>query len=650
MLQNTNTRYQDTPPPDSRFPIISLVDVLDFARRRLSIILLTCLVTPVIALVYLITAVPTFTAKADLVVVSKASPPEAASLSTIVESQIEIIKSESIARVVIEKLDLANDPEFVGHGGRSMIRSISRLLGLSKPELEVSAAQQAVEAFERKLSAKRVGLTYIVNLTFDSTDPRRAAQILNTVAETFIVAQMDAKYKSDLRNEKWVKDRTNELSTQASASQKALANYRKNRNDEADAVVAAPPQSQLAAKKQGELRELEVAAESAARTYDNFLRMLRYMEAQQLSSPVLEAHLLGEASRPLRASSPKARIVLGMSVVGGLLLGVAIGLLRDLFDRGIAINGRFWRERQTVCIAVVPRVKPCGCWRQLINIFSGVAGKLSMRPASLVSVASMQNRALSTARPSTDGSRALKCALSKNTSTEGPRQNIVRGKSPVWTITNAPQSRFTDSILEIKLAIDMMNRSGKRNQVIGITSTQPNEGKSTVAAALALLLAHTGARAILVDCNLRNQALSAELAPAAAFGLLDVMREAVSVSEATWTDSISQLAFLPVGNNSRPIYATDLLTSDMLDKLFQTLREAYEYVIVDLPAVAPFGDVRAAAHLLDSFILVVECGRTDIGVVERALKVCSDMDEIMLGITLNKADADLFAKEHELRS
>ena len=186
--------------------------------------------------------------------------------------------------------------------------------------------------------------------------------------------------------------------------------------------------------------------------------------------------------------------------------------------------------------------------------------------------------------------------------------------------------------------------------MIGITSTQPNEGKSTVAAALALLMAHTGARAILVDCNLRNQSLSAELAPAAAFGFLDVMRGAVSVSEATWTNSISQLAFLPVGNNSRSIYATDLLTSDSLDKLFQTLREAYEYVIVDLPAVAPFADVRAAAHLLDSFILVVECGRTDIGVVERALKVCSDMDEIMLGVTLNKADVDLLVKEHELRS
>ena len=54
----------------------------------------------------------------------------------------------------------------------------------------------ALESFERKLSAKRVGLTYIVEISFESIDPERAALILNTVAETYIAAQMDAKYNS----------------------------------------------------------------------------------------------------------------------------------------------------------------------------------------------------------------------------------------------------------------------------------------------------------------------------------------------------------------------------------------------------------------------------------------------------------------------
>jgi uncharacterized protein involved in exopolysaccharide biosynthesis len=353
-----NSVNQDTvPPPEFRSPVESLAEGVAFIRRHLSITLLTCFVMIGAALLYLIAAVPTFTATAKLVVDSKAAPGDVASVSTNVESQIAIIKSDGLARAVIRKLDLAKDPEFARHGVvRGMISSMSRLLGWSKPETEFSVMRRAVESFDRKLSAKRVGLTYIVEITFDSIDPERAAQILNTVAETHIAAQMDSKYKSALRDEKWVEDRISELSSQASAAQRVLANYRKNRNDSADsadAVDADTPPSQSTARMQGELHELETAAESTARTYDNFLHGLRYMEAQQQSLNT-EAHLLTEVSRPLDASSPKVGLVLGISTVGGVLLGIAIGMLRDLSDRGSAPASR------SVGSAVVPGINANG--------------------------------------------------------------------------------------------------------------------------------------------------------------------------------------------------------------------------------------------------------------------------------------------------
>ena len=609
IYRTVNSVNPNSMPPEFRSPTESLAEGMAFIRRRLSIILLMCLITFGIALLYLVTAVPTFTADAELVIESKAASGEATSVSTIVESQIAIIRSESIASAVIRKLGLAEDPEFADRGVvHGMIGPISRLLGWSKPETEFSVMRHAIESFQRKLSVKRVGLTYIVEITFVCTDPERAVQILNTVVEIYLVGQMDAKYQSSIRGTKWVKDRMNELSRQASTAQKAVVDYYKNRNDTADsanAVDAGAPSSQLTERMQGELRELEAAAESTARNYDNFLHMLRYMEAmQQQSLPVFEAHLLTEASRPLRASSPKVGMVLGISTIGGVLLGIAVGMLRDLLDRGIRTSAQVWRELQIACIAVVPRVKSDGAKRALSNPRSTV------RPTS---------------------------------------KNIVPTENPIWTITDAPQSRFTESFLEIKLAIDSMNRNGKRNQVIGITSTQPKEGKSTIAAALALLIAHTEAEVVLLDCNLRNRSLSAGLAPAAASGILDVMTGTVSLPAITWTDPLSRLSFLPAGNSSRPICASDALRSETLDELFKALRNTYEYIIVDLPAVAPFADVRAAAHLLDSFILVAECGRTNIGVVERALKVYSGINELVLGVALNKADTNLL-KGFELGS
>jgi uncharacterized protein involved in exopolysaccharide biosynthesis len=332
MLQNTTDDWvnrDNMPPPEFRpAPAVSLVEVIAFIRRRLLIILLTCLATHGIAIFYLITAVPTFTAKADLIVVSKATPGDAAAVATVVESQIGIIKSESIASAVIEKLGLAQDPEFAAGQGQgsvlhSMTRSISRLLGWSKPETKASAARYAVESFERKLSAKRVGPTYLVEITFDSRDPDRAAQILNAVAERYITRQLD---NASLQDETWVKDRLNELSTKASAAQKELEDYRRNRKDTADSAAT--------------IDKLAAAAESSKNAYDNFRHVLRKMEAtRQQSSPVFEASLVTGASPPSRASSPKVRIPLGIATVGGLLLGIAIGMLSDL-SRSIRTSGQ----------------------------------------------------------------------------------------------------------------------------------------------------------------------------------------------------------------------------------------------------------------------------------------------------------------------
>jgi len=317
MLQNTTNDWLNRDnllPPEFRpAPALSLVEVVAFLRRRLSIILLTCLATLGIAIIYLITAAPKFTANAELIINSRTTAWDTAAVATIVESQIEIIKSESIASAVIEKLDLAQDPEFATGQGRGMIH---RLLGWSRPEAKGSTARYAVESFERKLSAKRVGSTYLVELTFESRDPDRAAQILNAVAEKYITHQMS---NAGLQDDAWVKDRLNELSTQASAAQKALEDYSRNGKGTADSAAT--------------IDKLAAAAEASKSAYDNFRHVLRRMEAtRQQSSPVFEASLLSGASPPLRASWPKARIVLGTAIVLGGLLGIAIGILLDLSE------------------------------------------------------------------------------------------------------------------------------------------------------------------------------------------------------------------------------------------------------------------------------------------------------------------------------
>jgi uncharacterized protein involved in exopolysaccharide biosynthesis/Mrp family chromosome partitioning ATPase len=591
MLQTSRTDNwvnRDNRPPDSRSSAESLAEAVAFIRRRFSIIALTCSIVFGTALLYLIAAVPTFTANAELLIASKAGAVDAASVSTIVESQISIIRSEDIAREVVRKLDLAKDPEFAGQGIlHRLAGSMSRLLGWSRPETEYSLMRYAVDKFERKLSVKRAGLTYIVDIAFDSTDPERSARILNTLAQTYIASQMDAKYRFTLPDEIWIKDRLAELSGKATAAKKALDDYHKDKADAADSVDAGPEDA------------LTAAAESSKAAYDNFRHVLRQTEAvRQQSAPVFEASLVTKASPPLRASAPRAGIVLGMSMIGGTLLGIGLGMLRDLLDRGIRTSGQVWKELQIACIAVIPSGKSSGVKRAALF---------------------------------TDRTHRRERALCDPNS-----RGIVRNESPIWTVTDAPRSRFAESFLEIKLAIDSMNRNGKRNQVIGITSTYPDEGKSTIAASLALRIAQTGAKVILVDCNFRHPSLSIALAPAAEFGVLDVASGAAALRGITWTESATQLAFLPIGNNSRSHHSSGLSTSDILSKLSHGLRAAYEYVIVDLPPVAPFADVPTAVSALDSSIFVVEASRTNIDVVKGGLEIIGY--ENVLGIVLNHAN------------
>jgi succinoglycan biosynthesis transport protein ExoP len=79
-------------------------------------------------------------------------------------------------------------------------------------------------------------------------------------------------------------------------------------------------------------------------------------------------------------------------------------------------------------------------------------------------------------------------------------------------------------------------------------------------------------------------------------------------------------------------------------QLFESLRSAYDYVIVDLPPLAPVVDVRATTNLIDSFVYVVEWGRTKIDVVWHNLANASGVYDRLLGVVLNKADTQVLGR------
>jgi succinoglycan biosynthesis transport protein ExoP len=356
-------------------------------------------------------------------------------------------------------------------------------------------------------------------------------------------------------------------------------------------------ENQLTNQAQVQLRELDSSAQTYQAMYDNFLQA--YMQAtQQQSFPITEARLISAASRPLGQSQPKSLIVLGVTLAGGLMLSFGIAMFRELSDKVFRTSRQVEELLRTHCLAVLPILKP-------------------------------------------GSSKAVAEDDAKRHQAHGPR-TILRKENLLWHVVESPFSRFTEAVRSIKVAVDL-NGVVKENKVVGITSSLPAEGKSTVSANFSELIAHAGGRVLLMDLDLRNPSLSRSLAPDAR-GLVDVIAGKLALNDAIWTDSSTNLSFLPSGATPKLLHTNEILASATMKKLFDHLRSVYDYVIVDLPPLAPVVDVRSTTNLIDSYIYVVEWGRTKIDVVEHNLSVASGVYDRLLGVVLNKADTSILGR------
>jgi succinoglycan biosynthesis transport protein ExoP len=361
----------------------------------------------------------------------------------------------------------------------------------------------------------------------------------------------------------------------------------KQRQSELEKAVAdAKSQHQETSQALTALRDLESSAETFRGLYRTALQRGTEL-VQKESFPGAEARLIARASPPTGQSSPKTLVVLFASAMGGIMLGFAAGALRASLDRMFRTSAQVEAALQTRCLALAPAVR---------------RAKVRISPPN----------------PKT--------------------RTIKRNEGIIWDIVNRPLSRFAEAMRTIRLEVQLSGPK-KSITVLGFTSSLPKEGKSTIAASFALLTAQSGARAILVDCDLRNPALSAMLAPTAESGLLEVISGRKQLEEVLWNDPTTGLVFLPtVMKKSRAAESSAVLASPSLRAFFEKLRQKYDYVIVDFSPTAPIIDVQSTTGLVDSYVFVVEWGRTHIDVAELALSKATVVQENLLGVVLNKVN------------
>ncbi len=376
---------------------------------------------------------------------------------------------------------------------------------------------------------------------------------------------------------------------------------RKEKNLEAE-VAQSVSQAESSNRNQVKLRELESTATSTKELYDNLNK--RYLESvEQKSFPVTEARVITRAAPPLDREFKSTLKILAAILGGGISIGIGLALLREFTDNRFRSVGQIERKLQMNCITPVP------LWKE--DAVEPDAGR-TVAPA-------------------------------------GERQ-LLRSKGAAWASIEAPLSSSAEAMRSIKLAIDL-NCPSKGAKVIGLTSSLPREGKSTIAASLALTIAAAGAKVMLLDFDLRNPALTRTLAPKASVGFLDVISGRSSLADALWSDQSKYLSFLPTITKSLFVQSNEIMGAQLTKMFIDKLRGEYNYVIVDLPPLAPVIDAKATTHLIDAYLFVVEWGATKVDVVEHALGRAPSITENTLGVILNKVDMDkLYKYDAENRS
>lgn len=222
-----------------------LARLLAAARRQLKIVVVCVLAGLVFGAAYLLAARPVYTATARVLIDpgnrSVGERDERLTLLGLdvglIESQVELAKSEAILNAVVDDMALLDDPAF-GDGAGSPLGSLRRTAGLlasalrpgrgepAGDEARYSERRGAIGTLRKNLSVGRVGQTYIMELAYTASGPGLAAAVANGVAEAFISDQLEARFEAARRTGEWMQARIEELKRRSLAADHAVQDFR----------------------------------------------------------------------------------------------------------------------------------------------------------------------------------------------------------------------------------------------------------------------------------------------------------------------------------------------------------------------------------------------------------------------------------------
>jgi polysaccharide biosynthesis transport protein len=358
------------------------------------------------------------------------------------DSHVQVIQSERNLRYVFDTLSLADDPDFADSGFdlAGWVQSRLSFFLPGEPLALEAKAQRAREIayrnFVSSVGVRRLGQSYVFEISFRALSPKKAARLANSVTAEYIRDQVEYNI--------------------ATAAAQRGGDFLQNR-------IA------------GSKTELDVATDA-----------VRAGEIPHYTFTHADARIVSAAFEPLTKSYPMTTMVLGISLVLGILTGVGAVILRASLDRTIRSREQVIRLAGTGAVTVLPRISR---WRR----------------------------------------RKARALLKE--------------------VVDAPASEFARTIRGLRTSV-LADAADSGHVCVAVMSCGAWEGRSTVAANLARAISASGREAALLDTDLANPALSRSLSPAGAPGLSELIRDRGSDASGLELAVSPTLSFIPAGGVS----------------------------------------------------------------------------------------------------
>ena len=608
------------------------------------------------------------------------------------QTQLELIKSRSLAERIASSLNLAQT-EFVSAGSPGLW---SRITGRAAPKEANSASlqvrqAQAVGMIMGGLSVQPVAMSSLVRIRYQSTDPDWAQRISIAAAEQFERSTLDRRFRATRHAREFLEERLQQLKVKLQESEKQLVEYAQQRGivnaddkqPEAVANLQAIQNALTAAVTERLKREqLSLLAQSsnsialpqvmndkliqAARDrigtlqagYQEKLSVLKpaFPEMVALRAQITESEKQIRTQMDLIKQTIKAEYESARAQELALIEKLEEVKTEVLASRGRSIEYTILRREADTARSLYD-----GLLQQYREL--GVAGEVDTNNVSIIDRAERPGGPDS---PSLSKNLMIAFALGllgaaafagvrevlddTFKTTEDVEEALrlpVLGLAPLVaqakmerTVFEEVSADFTSAIAEayrsLRTALQFSTEEGVPKALL-VTSSRPGEGKSTAAACLAINFAQLGMRVLLIDGDLRNPSMNIVLGVENSAGLTNYLagaNEAADLVKPSGTEGLTLLTSGP-----RPPNPAELLASPRFASLLTTAAETYDVVIVDGPPIMGLADAPIIASVVGGTLLVVEAGGTRRAIVQDALKRLNFARARVLGALLNKFDA-----------